>query len=474
MVHKVRLDECIEVARPLADVFAYISEFSRIDEWDPAVKRGTRETEGPVDVGTRFKIDMKAGFSIHYVVREFEQLKRLSMHACSRFFTAEEEIRFEATENGTRIRYIADFSFGALLGAFLQRRPKVMTRLGKATMRGMKRALEQDFPAPTTRRGTQLADKLLVPGLLRFSKLGYNAARSHWNPLSASLRDKRVLITGATTGIGFAAAEELARMGARLILVGRDSERTRAASQRLMRLTRNPNIDVELADMSLMADVHQLCDRLLGRREQIDVLINNAGALFNPRQITPEGLEQSFALLLLGPFILGERLHPLLRAAPEGRIVNVSSGGMYSQRLRVQDLQNEQAPYSGSKAYAHAKRGLVIVGEEWAKRWIGDGIVVNTMHPGWADTPGVQQALPEFRSITRRILRSSAEGADTIVWLAAAPEAGQSTGLFWLDREPHTTHLMNSTRESASDRQTLITILKDHMENSRQVCNNAA
>ena len=234
----------------------------------------------------------------------------------------------------------------------------------------------------------------------------------------------------------------------------------------LHRETGNERIDYEIADLSLMSDVHALCDRLLAADETVDMLINNAGALFNPQQFTAEGFEKSFALLLLSPYILTERLHPLLQKATSARVVNVLSGGMYTQKIEVNDLQSRQGDYSGAVAYARAKRGLMILTEEWAARWRKDGIVVNAMHPGWADTPGVETSLPGFYRLTKRLLRSPEEGADTVAWLAASTEAAQVTGKFWLDREQHPSHLSRRTVETPGERLKLLATLKEMREST--------
>jgi NAD(P)-dependent dehydrogenase (short-subunit alcohol dehydrogenase family) len=212
-----------------------------------------------------------------------------------------------------------------------------------------------------------------------------------------------------------------------------------------------------------MRDVDALAERLLVEGRPIDVLINNAGALFNEWGETDEGVEQSFALLLLSPWRLTRALHPLLREAP-GRVVNVISGGMYSQRLNVDRLEASPEGYGGAKAYARCKRALMVVTEEWAKDWADDGIVVNAMHPGWADTPGVESSLPGFHRLTKRILRTPEEGADTIVWLAAATEAGEVSGKLFLDREPRTTHLLDRTRErdDGAERRRLLEFLEHY------------
>ena len=189
--------------------------------------------------------------------------------------------------------------------------------------------------------------------------------------------------------------------------------------------------------------------------------------LFNPRQQTAEGFEKSFALLLLAPYILTERLQPLLAKSVAPRVVNVSSGGMYSQKIHVRDLQSQNGRYSGSVAYARAKRGLMILTEEWADKWRKQGIVVNAMHPGWADTPGVASSLPGFYRVTRSLLRTPQEGADTIVWLAASTEAGQVSGRFWLDREQHPSHIFSRTRETPAERAQLLGTLQELLQSTQ-------
>lgn len=469
MSNLVTLDETIVVSRPLGEVFAYVSEFNRIDEWDPAVAKGTKTNGGKTGVGTQFRIDMKAGFSLDYTVREFEVDKRLLMDVDSNVFTAVEEITFCETPAGTSVRYLARFDFPKPLAVAHKIYPGLMNKVGKDTMEGLQRALNDNFAAPEASRALATADKLVLPGIWRFTKLGYREAKKRWKPLSAYQRDRHAVITGATSGVGLAAAEQLAAMGASITLVARDKAKADATVRELIAATGNRQITVEIADMSVMSDVHALADRLVKSGRPVDMLINNAGALFNPRQQTAEGFEKSFALLLLAPYILTEGLRPALAAADSPRVVNVLSGGMYSQKIRVDDLQSKRGRYSGATAYARAKRGLMILTEEWAQSWADDGIVVNAMHPGWADTPGVETALPAFYKLTRKLLRSPEEGADTAVWLATSTEAGAVTGKFWLDREQHPSHLSPLTVESSKDRETLLQTLADLRTSTRPV-----
>ena len=207
-------------------------------------------------------------------------------------------------------------------------------------------------------------------------------------------------------------------------------------------------INVEKRDLSVLEEVKDFSQKILKGGTPIDILINNAGALYNERMITPEGLEKSFALLLLSPFVLTENILPLLKKSTFSRVINVSSGGMYTQGLKLRGLEMREENYNGSVAYARAKRGLVTLSEIWAEEWASDSINVNSMHPGWADTPGVANGLPHFHKLLGSYLRTPEEGADTIIWMASAPELSQTSGRFFLDRIPRSTTLIPGTKPS--------------------------
>ncbi|MDH3605853.1 MAG: SDR family oxidoreductase [Acidimicrobiia bacterium] len=294
-------------------------------------------------------------------------------------------------------------------------------------------------------------DAAIAPG---FSNIGYKCRKRAWEPITESLAGRTVVVTGATSGLGKAAALDLARLGADLVLVGRNPEKTQGVQSEISSTTGNESIRLEIADLSLMAEIRELADRLLAGGP-IHVLINNAGTLFNDRSVTPEGIESTLATNLLGHFLLTNLLIPRLIESAPSRIINVASGGMYSQRISISNLQNDQGEYKGSAAYARTKRGQVILTEMWADQLKGAGVGVNSMHPGWADTPGVRHSLPGFYKVTKPFLRTAAEGADTIVWLAAADEAAGRSGLFWHDRQPRPTHKTKRTRENPEKRQEL-------------------
>jgi len=300
---------------------------------------------------------------------------------------------------------------------------------------------------------TGMLDTLLDKSVVGYTALGYRW-RPH-PPIDADLTGRVAIVTGATSGLGKATATELARLGATTIVVGRNPEKTASVCGQIQRETGNPHVRMEIADLSLMSEVRALGGRIEG---PIHLLVNNAGVLLPERKTTEEGFERTFATNLLGHFLLTNLLVDKLEAP--ARIINVSSGGMYTQRIRVDDLQMETGRYDGAVAYARTKRAQVILTELWAERFADRGIVVHSMHPGWAATPGVSESLPRFYKLTKPLLRTPEQGADTIVWLCASEEAGGTTGRFWHDRRPRPTHRGRGTRETQEERDALLRALE--------------
>ncbi len=297
----------------------------------------------------------------------------------------------------------------------------------------------------------KLADRTFI-GALGFTSLGYRLRSRFWDPLQPNLHGRAIVITGATSGLGKAAAMRLATFGARLILVGRNPDKLAATLDELRRATGNENLHPALADLSSMDAVRTLAANLLATESEIHCLINNAGAMFHERQETPEGIELTLATNLLSHFLLTNLLLPRIRESAPARIINVSSGGMYTQGISLSNLQWEHGEYDGTRAYARTKRGQVILTEMWAEMLQGSLVTVNAMHPGWADTPSLEISLPRFRRWLQPLLRTPAEGADTIVWLAAAPEMAHASGGFYLDRTPHVTQVLPGTDLSRKER----------------------
>jgi NAD(P)-dependent dehydrogenase (short-subunit alcohol dehydrogenase family) len=270
------------------------------------------------------------------------------------------------------------------------------------------------------------------------------------------MRGKTVVITGPTSGLGEQVARQLAPTGANLVLVARNEEKCAGVIDELAPLcTGNKPVFVR-AEMGDLESVRSACTAIQEQFTHIDVLIHNAGALLNTRQMSPQGIEQTVASHVVGPFLMTTLLLPLLNG---GRVVTVSSGGMYTSALPALDkgetLEMPAQKYGGSKQYAIAKRAQVTLNEMWAAR--EPQIKFVSMHPGWADTPGVQESIPGFRRVTAPILRTASEGADTIAWLAAVSPLPGASGTFWSDREVRPTHKTPQSKklDTESNRQAL-------------------
>jgi dehydrogenase/reductase SDR family member 12 len=288
------------------------------------------------------------------------------------------------------------------------------------------------------------------PGLvLRRRLFGWDS------PAPNSMAGRTVLVTGPTSGLGRAATEAFAALGARVVLVGRSPERLTALRDSLVGEHGEDRFPMVVGDMGSLRSVRAAATRVLATEPRLDVLVDNAGAMSAKRTVGPDGIESTLATLVVGPFALEAALLPLLARTPGARIVSVTSGGMYTQPVRLDDLQYELEPWSGARAYARAKRIQVALMREWDRRLVAAGIdvTVNAMHPGWADTPGLAEALPAFYRRMRPVLRTPAEGVDTIVWLATRPGAGG--GKLFLDRRPRPFDRIPSTRLKAADRRHL-------------------
>jgi len=291
--------------------------------------------------------------------------------------------------------------------------------------------------------------------VLSFDRTGYRLHAAAFDPeaLSVDLSGRVCLVTGANSGIGLATSRALAARGATVWLLCRSRERGAQAARQIRETTGSRQLHVAELDVSSLRSVRAFAKAFRGRR--VDVLVHNAGVLPDGRSETADGIELTLATNVIGPFLLTELLLPKLRAARAARVILVSSGGMYTQKLSLEDWQWQQRDFDGAVAYAQTKRMQVVLGELWAERHRPDGIAFHAMHPGWADTPAVRTSLPRFWKTMRPLLRTPEEGADTVVWLAASRAAAAYSGLFWFDRESRTTHLLPWTREAPAERDAL-------------------
>ena len=255
------------------------------------------------------------------------------------------------------------------------------------------------------------------------------------------MKGKICVITGATSGIGFVAAERLAAMGARLVLVGRDKARGEAALAQIRRQVPGAELRIHYADLSRLAEMNHLAAEIAALEPRIDVLINNAGAVFNERRVTEDGFERTFALNHMAYFVLSNRLKGRLIAAAPARIVNVASDAHRGKTLDFGDLQSAHG-YSGFTVYGRSKLANILFTRELARRLAGTGVSANCLHPGFVATRFGDNNNGLFRlglGFAKRFIALSPEkGAETIVYLASAPEVAQRTGGYFAQSRPAT------------------------------------
>uniref|UniRef100_A0A3P8V9Q6 Dehydrogenase/reductase (SDR family) member 12 n=1 Tax=Cynoglossus semilaevis TaxID=244447 RepID=A0A3P8V9Q6_CYNSE len=301
-----------------------------------------------------------------------------------------------------------------------------------------------------------------VKGLQEYTKSGYEAAAKHFTPgdLEVNLSGRSFMITGANSGIGKATAQEIANRGGVVHMVCRNKGRAEAAKEEIVEQSKNENVYVHIVDMSSARQVWEFVQKFT-ETHTVHVLINNAGCMVNQREVTEEGLEKNFATNTLGTYILTTALVDALKKVEEPRVITVSSGGMLTQKLNVDDLQFEKGTFDGTMVYAQNKRQQVILTQRWASQH--KEIQFSSMHPGWADTPAVQLSMPSFHAKMKNRLRTEAMGADTAVWLAVSPSAvKQKSGLFFQDRQAVSTHLpLASSRSTPQEEERLLAVLEE-------------
>jgi NAD(P)-dependent dehydrogenase (short-subunit alcohol dehydrogenase family) len=258
---------------------------------------------------------------------------------------------------------------------------------------------------------------------------------------TTSMSGKTVLVTGGTGGIGRAAAIGLASMGARVGITGRDRARAARAAADIARESGNPAVDVFVADMSSQAEVRRLAGHVLAAYPRLDVLLNNVGGFWAHRHVTADGLEHTFALNHLAPFLLTSLLLDRLKASAPARVVTVSSGAQSMGKIDFDDLMGERK-YSGQRAYNQSKLANVMFTYELARRLEGTEVTATVLHPGLTSTAfsAEDPALGRLVAILRPFMGSPARGAQTPVYLASSPEVEGVTGRYFANRRAKESH----------------------------------
>ena len=264
--------------------------------------------------------------------------------------------------------------------------------------------------------------------------------RNEMSANGSSMQGKLVLVTGATNGIGKATALELATMGANVVIVGRNLDKTRATVDEIKATSQNPAIEMLQADLSSMREVRILAQEFTSRYDHLDVLVNNAGAVFGARQETVDGYEMTFALNHLSYFLLTNLLLDTLRRAPASRVVNVASSTHFTGKIDLSDLQSQRAyRLGGFGVYATSKLANVLFTYELARRVADSEITVNAIAPGNVasgfghNNGGIMGVVV---TVLHQFARTPEKGAETIVYLASSPEVAGVSGKYFEDCQP--------------------------------------
>jgi NAD(P)-dependent dehydrogenase (short-subunit alcohol dehydrogenase family) len=260
------------------------------------------------------------------------------------------------------------------------------------------------------------------------------------------MKDKTVVITGATSGIGEVAADRLAQKGARIVFVARDRERGQEALKHFQAIAGHDNHAVHYADLTLLSEQKRVAEQIAASEPQIDVLINNAGALFNTRQVTAEGLEKTFALNHMSYFTVTNVLLPKLKAG--ARIVSTASDAHKGAKLNFDDLQSEKS-FSGFTVYGRSKLLNILFTRELARRIAGTGVTANCLHPGFVATRFGDQSgglMSGLIGLAKNFALTPEQGAQTIIYLASSPDVEGNSGGYYVKSK-----LAKPSREAQND-----------------------
>jgi dehydrogenase/reductase SDR family protein 12 len=455
----IDLHETIRVDRSVRDCFRYLADFSTCEQWDPGVYRARKLTAGAPAPGTAFRVILAGrgeNNTLTYRLTDMTPPESLVFEGEAAGFSVRDEIHIRPLPGDrAEIDYRARIDFHGRLGSLAGLGKPLLKRMGRRAMAGLKRALTLTDTPPAPSLTGWLGHRAVLPAAWQFTERGYLAMPD--KGLTAYMDNKTVAITGPTSGLGLAAACELARLGANLLLIGRNQSRLQEAVREIVAFSGCPaeKVRVYQAELSSLAAAREVAATIRREAPALDGLINNAGALFADRQETDEGHERVLAINLLTPWVLTRELLPALQTA-SGRVINVASGGLYTQPLRLDDMQYRKEGYNGSKAYARAKRALVSATAYLASQHPSGNVTFHSMHPGWAATPGVARSLPGFNKARKQWLRDARMGADTMVWLASHPAPARTSGRFWFDRKPRPTAVLPGTRVDARQQQQLI------------------
>ena len=293
-----------------------------------------------------------------------------------------------------------------------------------------------------------------------FTQIGYLVRRPFWSREVADFRGQHWLVTGGSGGLGREMVMAGLRGGAAVTAVARSAVKLNELARDAASLGLS-GLSVECCDFTSVKYTGELLERLGREPRRVDVLMNNVGVLNDELVVTAEGHEASFVSNLLSHFMLTEGLLARGLLTTGSAVVNITSGGGYTVPLVTGALDvTDPARYNGVLAYGMHKRAQMVLNQYWREHYRGRGFDFYVMHPGWADTAGVQRSLPTFRKVMRRVLRDASSGADTAIWLAATRPSQPEAELVWFDRKIRTAHAYAYTRKTSETPESLAAFLQ--------------
>lgn len=302
-----------------------------------------------------------------------------------------------------------------------------------------------------------------MKGMKEFTRGGYEKASKAFQAgdIDTDMTGRSCLVTGANSGIGYCVALNLARAGATVHMVCRNEQRGVEARQRIMDATGSQKVHLHICDLSQTRDVLRFCSEFVGTGTPLDVLVHNAGCMVHTRTTNEDDLEVNFATNTLAPYFITNQFIPLLEKSQDPRVIFVSSGGMYTVKLVPDDFNSARLhKFDGTFVYAENKRQQVVMNRSFAKLY--PSIHFSAMHPGWADTPAVESAMPTFHKLLRSKLRTPDQGADTAHWLCVTRRIREfPSGSFFLDRQVMPEHLNSGTHSTGEEEEVLIRGLQE-------------
>jgi len=286
----------------------------------------------------------------------------------------------------------------------------------------------------------------IVYGLSNFTKNGYEKSQKFYNEKieAFDLKGKKYMVTGANSGLGFCNSKFLAGRGATVYMICRNMERGEKAKEEIINETKNENVFMIVCDVSNQNDVRNMVDNFIKSGNELDVVVHNAGVMLEKKNETSEGLETTLATNTISGFLLTNLLMPVLEKSEDPRVIFVSSGGGLTEKLFVgedydKDLKGDK--YNGMTLYARTKRQQIVLNELYSKKYKDSKIKFYCCHPGWSDTAGVRESMPNFYEKLKDKLRTPEQGADCINWLCCSKELkNEQSGEFFRDRQIEKKH----------------------------------